>query len=157
MGKQVKQGRKPTAHILIGAPGCGKSTLAARLAEEGAVVVSSDAIRAELYGDEAVQDNPAAVFDIFYQRVREAVAAGRDVVLDATNTTRGMRGRDRAKAELGESARYVAHFFDLPLETVLERNASRARQVPEKAVRRIHERCVPPQEGEFDVVRRYGA
>jgi predicted kinase len=49
-------------HLLIGPPGSGKTTLAHQLAPllngaegQSAVVLSTDAIRAELFGDAAVQ------------------------------------------------------------------------------------------------------
>jgi predicted kinase len=43
-------------HLLIGPPASGKTTLAAVLAElVGGQVLSTDAIRTELYGDAAIQ------------------------------------------------------------------------------------------------------
>ena len=41
---------------MVGAPGSGKSTYAARIAKrENAVIISGDQIRAELYGDANIQ------------------------------------------------------------------------------------------------------
>lgn len=56
--------------MMIGVFGSGKSTVAAEIAKEtGAEIVSSDAIRGEIYGDENCQANPARVFEIVHQRV----------------------------------------------------------------------------------------
>ena len=72
--------------MMIGVSGSGKSTVAAEIAKEtGAEVVSSDAIRGEIYGDENCQANPARVFEIVHQRVQRALREGRDVIMDATN------------------------------------------------------------------------
>jgi predicted kinase len=72
--------------MMIGVAGSGKSTVAAEIAKEsGAEIVSSDAIRGEIYGDENCQANPARVFEIVHQRVQRALREGRDVIMDATN------------------------------------------------------------------------
>ena len=72
--------------MMIGVAGSGKSTVAAQIAEKtGAEIVSSDAIRGEIYGDENCQANPAKVFEIVHQRVQRALREGRDVIMDATN------------------------------------------------------------------------
>lgn len=72
--------------MMIGVSGSGKSTVAAEIAKEtGAEIVSSDAIRGEIYGDENCQANPARVFEIVHQRVQRALREGRDVIMDATN------------------------------------------------------------------------
>ena len=76
----------PIFTMMIGVSGSGKSTVAAEIAKEtGAEIVSSDAIRGEIYGDENCQANPARVFEIVHQRVQKALREGRDVIMDATN------------------------------------------------------------------------
>ena len=66
--------------------GSGKSTIATQIAQKtGAEIVSSDAIRGEIYGDENCQANPAKVFEIVHNRVYKALREGRDVIMDATN------------------------------------------------------------------------
>ena len=53
----------PTLTLMIGCPGSGKSTIAKKMAQNtGAVIVSTDAIRGELFGDENCQMNPRLVF-----------------------------------------------------------------------------------------------
>jgi energy-coupling factor transporter ATP-binding protein EcfA2 len=79
-------------HLLIGPPASGKSTLAAVLAQRtGAIVLSTDAIRAELHGDAAVQGPWSKIEALFHQRLKDAVAAGLPVILDGTHSQRPWR------------------------------------------------------------------
>jgi shikimate kinase len=76
---------------VTGAIGAGKSTLAARLAQElGAVLLSSDAIRESLSRKQ--QRKGSRVFAQMRDRFLLALAGGDTVVLDST----GMSGRFRA-------------------------------------------------------------
>ena len=73
---------------MIGIAGSGKSTIAMRIAsqvKEEVVLLSSDTIRGEIYGDENCQRDPGRVFDIMYQRTVAALSQGISVVYDATN------------------------------------------------------------------------
>mgnify|MGYP003324219881 CR=1 FL=1 len=56
----------PKFYMMVGLSGCGKSTYAATL---NAKVISSDAIRAEVFGDENDQTHNAQVFEILHKRV----------------------------------------------------------------------------------------
>lgn len=70
--------------ILVGLAASGKSTVASKMEQKGAIVVSSDAIRKELFGDESVQSNPTKVFQIFNERIINALRRGDEwVVADA--------------------------------------------------------------------------
>ena len=53
--------KPPTLYMLVGLPGCGKTTIANRIIESDPTVVhiSSDAIRGRLWGDENCQNNPS--------------------------------------------------------------------------------------------------
>lgn len=53
--------------------------------KEEVVLLSSDAIRGEIYGDENCQRNPGRVFDIMHQRTVAALSKGISVIYDATN------------------------------------------------------------------------
>ena len=75
----------PEFIMMVGLPASGKSTVAKKYSDCGYVVVSSDAIRAELWGDESIQGDPAKVFGLVQARCRLALLEGRDVVMDATN------------------------------------------------------------------------
>lgn len=72
--------------MLVGVSYSGKSFYAEQLAKQtGAVIVSSDAIRGELWGDENDQRNPAKVFEVVHSRIHNLLKEGKDVIYDATN------------------------------------------------------------------------
>ncbi len=85
-------------HLLIGPPASGKTTLAHRLAPllhgpqgEPGLVLSTDGIRAELFGDAAVQGPWPEVRDRLLQRLHGSIAAGTPVIIDATHARRPWR------------------------------------------------------------------
>ncbi|MFM9072220.1 MAG: AAA family ATPase [Cyanobium sp.] len=87
-------------HLLIGPPASGKTTLAGVLAQlTGAVVLSTDVVRGELFGDAAVQGPWRDIEALLHQRLREAVAAGTPVILDATHARRPLAAGDHPGAE----------------------------------------------------------
>ncbi len=114
---------EPALVLLVGPAGSGKTTFAARHFDPSEVV-SSDAIRERLTGDEADQSANRTTFAIVHRLVEERLRDRRTVVVDATNVTRGAR-----RALLRRAARaavpVVAIVFDLPQAAVQERNARR--------------------------------
>ena len=119
--------RDPTLVVLIGAAGSGKSTFAARHFAESEIL-SSDAFREILAGDAADQRATKTAFSIIHREVSKRLAAGRTVVVDATNVEPHARRALLARARLAE-ARAIAIVFALPRTVVLERNAARAGRV----------------------------
>lgn len=78
----------PKLIYMVGVAGSGKSTIAMRIAsqmKEEVVLLSSDTIRGEIYGDENCQRDPGCVFNIMHQRTVAALSQGISVVYDATN------------------------------------------------------------------------
>lgn len=78
----------PKLIMMCGVSGSGKSTIAMRIAsqmKEEVVLLSSDTIRGEIYGDENCQRDPGRVFDIMHRRTVAALSQGISVVYDATN------------------------------------------------------------------------
>ena len=128
-------------YTMIGIPGSGKSTIAKQI--PNAVVISSDAIRKELYGAEEIQGNGKQVFDLVYKRIGEELAKGNDVVFDATNLTPRAR-----KAVFRFSAEHIALFVDTLLGKCLKRNAARERKVPKEVIYRMHHNLVYPSKEE---------
>ena len=77
---------KPTMTMMVGLPASGKSTYAKKLANDAdAIILSSDAIRWELFGDETNQEHNQQVFQELHKRVKKWLQSGRSVVYDATN------------------------------------------------------------------------
>ena len=126
---------EPCLVVLIGAAGAGKSNLAARLFPPDAIL-SSDAFRAVVSGDEADQRATRTAFAILHRELDRRLTQGRTTVIDATSVTPfARRGIVRRAAAHGVPA--VAIVLDLDPAIVLARNAARAgRVVPEHAVRR---------------------
>jgi predicted kinase len=124
----------PSLILLVGAAGSGKSTLAARLfaADE---ILSSDALRAVVSGDEANQAATRVAFRILQQTLDRRLREGRLTVIDATNTFPAHRAPmlRRARA-LGLPV--VALVLDLPAIDVHAQNAGRARVVDPAVVDR---------------------
>lgn len=80
---------KPTLYTLVGLPACGKSTYC--MNNNDCVIISTDAIRKELYGDESAQTNNAKVYHIAHERIALALASGKNVIFDATNINKKAR------------------------------------------------------------------
>ncbi len=83
----------PKLIMLCGLPSSGKSTYATKLniKIENSIILSSDALRKELYGDENNQEHNVELFDTLNKRTVEALNNGITVIYDATNITRKSR------------------------------------------------------------------
>lgn len=128
-------------YTMVGIPGSGKSTIANQI--PNTVVISSDAIRKELYGAEEIQGNGKQVFDLVYKRIGEKLAKGNDVVFDATNLTPWTRS-----AVFRFTAEHIAVFVNTSLDDCLERNAARERKVPEEVIYRMYHSLTCPNKTE---------
>lgn len=122
--------------LLVGAPASGKSTWADTY-KYSAVVVSSDAIRKELYGDESIQGNPEEVFNLAHRRILEALKENKSVIFDATNIKYKNRMAIMREVNKLEGVYKDCEIFAEPLEVLLERNNARDRKVPEEVIRRM--------------------
>ena len=109
--------------MLIGAAGAGKSTLAARLFPADAIL-SSDALRQAVSGDAADQRATKVAFRILHRELERRLAAGRRVVVDATNAEiHARRALTSRAARAGAPA--IAIALDLPASVVHARAVAR--------------------------------
>jgi predicted kinase len=123
--------------MLIGLPGCGKSTLANKFKEAShTVVLSSDSIREELFGNEDEQMEPERVFATMFYRTIQALENNLDVIYDATNINRKLRINtlDRLKKAVSRPFITEAVVIYTDIAEVKRRNASRDRVVPEYVI-----------------------
>lgn len=118
--------------MMIGLPGSGKSFYAKELAErENAVIISSDAIRGELWGDESDQREPEKVFSLVHERIRENINNGKNVIYDATNLVK--RYREGFLKDAGDAEKIAVIIATEP-DVVKQQNSSRTRVVPEEVI-----------------------
>lgn len=126
--------------IMIGIPGSGKTRMAKSLLDNhsNTVYLSSDEIRKELCGDEGDQSNNDDVFDLFYDRLNQALVAGKNAILDATNLTLKARKRIiRVVRAIQRPIKIVAFVMNVDPELCLKRNSERDRIVPEQVIERM--------------------
>jgi protein phosphatase len=122
----------PALVVLVGPAGSGKSTFAARHFAPDEVL-SSDAYRALLSGDEADQRTTRTAFSILHREVVRRLSGGRLVVVDATNVEHHARRAllERAK---GAGVPAIAIVLALPADVVHARNAARTSRVVDASV-----------------------
>jgi predicted kinase len=117
----------PSLIVLIGAAGAGKSTLATRLFQPDEIV-SSDALRAIISGDEADQRVSGIAFRILHRTVARRLAEGRLTVVDATNAAASFRRPLLARARSSDVPA-IAVVLDLHADAVRLQNTGRPRVV----------------------------
>lgn len=108
--------KEPLLTLLVGPSGAGKSTWVAENADPKSVI-SSDGIRAEIYGDFREQGDRNEVMRVLVARARDRLARGLPVVLDATHLARRDRLNSAALVPPHHPVRYV--LIDRPLEEKL--------------------------------------
>lgn len=149
-----------TLLMLVGPPGCGKSTFSNKLNEKtNCVIISPDKIRGELTGDEGDQTNNNAVFRVVYSRLIEHLDNGDNVIYDATNCRSNYRIKiiDLVK---GHAKHTVCIVFTTRLNDCINQNNLRNRIVPEDVIERMYVslRNHPPTTFEgYDIIINHAA
>ena len=150
---------KPLLIMAIGLAGSGKSTIAKELTINNCgtygnkpVIHSSDSIREEMFGDEAIQKDHDKVFAELHRRIYNDLSAGKDVIYDATNINKKQR-----TAFLESLKRFncekVALCVMTPFENCIKNNESRDRVVPYGGMKSMYMRWTPPYKHEgFDSI-----
>jgi predicted kinase len=135
---------RPKLIILCGIPGSGKTYYAERYVKTNpdTIHLSSDAIRKELWGDEATQGDNNQVFSLMQSRAIEALNNGQSVVYDATSITR--KDRSYIISLCPKFVHIECHVIWAPIETCIERDAVRERTVGKEVIDRMLKRFQPP-------------
>lgn len=147
--------------LTVGVPGSGKSTWAQNLVDQQAAqekhyqIISTDRIRAQLYGDEAIQGEWLEIRSVLMTQLkaaRQSITSGNldTVIYDATNAARRQRREFIRMARTCGYAPLIVAWMDVPLAVCLQRNAGRSRQVPPHIIEKMHRQLMgaPPTEAE---------
>lgn len=133
--------------ILKGLPASGKSTYAKKLADEGWVRVNKDDMRAMLHNSNHSKSNEKFVLILRDFIILEALARGKNVVVDDTNLNpiheehiRKLVGS--TQVEVNDS------FLQVPIEECIARDLHRPVSVGEKVIRRMYSEYYKPREEE---------
>lgn len=136
--------------VLIGVAGVGKSTYIEQHKTEKSLVLSSDELRIELFGDLEAGNTPEAipvVFKTLHERMKEALLSKQydTIFYDATNLNRKLR--KGFYEQFKKYAEIEAIVLVKPLATILEQNAQRSgfAKVPESVIRRMYESLQVPR------------
>ena len=116
--------------MLIGAAASGKSTAAPKIAAEhqNAVILSTDKMRAELYGAEHIQGYWPDIEALLYKRIKNAIKKNKNIILDSTHFKKEYRAK--IIKNFGRYTEISAYYFNYPFTLIYSRNKHRARRVP---------------------------
>ncbi|MEL7077533.1 MAG: ATP-binding protein [Cyanobacteria bacterium J06648_1] len=122
-------------HLLIGLPASGKSTFAQQLSQQipNSVVVSTDTMRARLYGDEMVQGDWNRIENLVIEHVRLAISYEQIVIYDATNVQLAWRNSFLDKVS-DLNSEWIAWWLKTPVNVCKNLNKYRSRQVPNQVI-----------------------
>jgi predicted kinase len=148
----IRAVKSPLLIVMVGLPGSGKSFIAEQLAEvnDDIVIVSSDAIREEFYGDANDQSHNDKVFRIVNKRLKEGLIAEKKVILDATNIS-----KKRRKALLRDLKypKSMAIVMADPEYICKKRDEERDRHVGPNVINKMIKNWCPPHYSEgFDFI-----
>ena len=123
------------SHFLIGPPSSGKSTFAKQLVQliPTATIVSTDTIRALLFGEENIQGDWLLIQEKVLLQMREAFQSSQPVIYDATNAKPEWR-QSILKLVADENVQWIAWHLQTPLALCKAWNLQRQRQVPETVI-----------------------
>lgn len=147
--------KKVNFYMMVGVPGSGKSTWAESHKEEyNFNILSSDALRVELFGDINCQSDNAQVFYVLRKRTLEKLKAGRNVCYDATNVSRkNRRGILSCINQECKNVRKIAVVFATPYDVCIKRDANRDRTVSSSVITKFVHQFEFPCLGEgFDEI-----
>lgn len=129
-------------HIMVGVPGSGKSTYTKNARRKDDVVLSSDALRAELLGDENSQQDNQLIFETMQRRAIDALNDGKTVWYDATNINR--KARKSIISVCPKHVKIVADIVWSPIARCIINDAQRSRTVGEGVIDKMLKRFEMP-------------
>lgn len=146
--------RNGILYVLCGTPGSGKSTFIKEVANPNEVIVSRDEIRFSLLKPgEDYFSHEREVYTKFLSRIALNIKQGNNVYADATHLNEKSRYLllSQLKNRGCRPREINAIYFNVPLQTCLERNGYRlgtAAYVPPSQVEKMYCSFVPPSKYE---------
>jgi len=138
-------------HLLVGLPGSGKSTFARQLNEQipNSVIISTDAIRLRLYGDEKIQGDWNTIEQSVIEQVRLAITHEQTAIYDATNVRLDWRNSLLDKVS-DLNPEWIAWWINTPVNICKYWNKRRSRKVPNYVINAYYDdlQQSPPTLGE---------
>lgn len=146
----------PTFYMLVSIPGAGKDTYYENfLKNKNVEHISSDLIRAEVFGDVNDQSHNTEVFEIMKRRTIDSLKEGRDCCYNATNLS-SKRRKNFLKNLAHIKCKTVCIIIATPIEICLKNNKKRERQVPEFVIESMVKKFEVPFYNEgWDFIRIY--
>ena len=134
--------------LLVGIPASGKSTYCKQLATNtGAVILSTDSIRAKLYGNESIQGSWSDIERELHKSIKHYVALNVPVIVDATHTKPEHR---KPLLNLSSRIEWACYWLNADLKECLKRNQARTRTVPSHVIESMFNqlKLTPPTKAE---------
>ena len=148
----------PKLYMLIGVPGSGKSTwIGAQDWAGDCVLVSTDKLieleagRQNKTYNEVFKDYIDTATKLMNDDVRDAVAAGKDIIWDQTNTGRKSR---KSKLAMAKGYHKIAVVFATPEDSEWQRRLANrpGKSIPDAVLKAMATGLQLPTEDEFDEV-----
>lgn len=129
--------KTPKITVLIGCPASGKSTYAEWIVrtEPKTMRVSRDEIRFSQFQETVDPIVENMISKIIYQQVKTLVGNGWNVIIDNCHTK--LEYINQHISDYNKLADIDFKLFDLPMETLQERNAKRSRKVPVNVIKNM--------------------
>jgi predicted kinase len=139
-----KGGVKPQLVMLMGLPASGKTTYAKGLVDQGNFVrVNKDELRAMMDNSVHSKSNEKRVIRIRDQIIIDALANGKNVIVDDTNFAKYHQETLYGLAQK-MGATMIVRFLDTPVEMCIERNNARGNPVPNSAITEMYDKYILP-------------
>ena len=139
--------------MMMGIPGSGKSSKAREIKGDNGnmLILSSDELREELYGDRQDVEHHTEVFTELHKRAKKALQDGIDVIYDATNIN--SKRRIGFLRQLPKGVTKELYFVNQDICTVYEQDRRREFSVGEDVINRMYKSLqVPYQHEKWDKI-----
>jgi len=119
---------KLRCHLLIGPPASGKTSISKILAPIlKAEIISTDAIREGLWGDELYQGPWHEIEEVLHARLKKFIEEDKPVLIDATHAYRAWRLAITQSIEFDKPVEWIGWWINTPKEVCLKWNQKRER------------------------------